>query len=277
MIRKYNEQATENLKNLCWHYHACTSVGFHSSDYSYEDRTEWDSISPEAVEKLVKRGADIYATMPNGSRWLDNIIIIGNIAVLNKLIDMGAIDPNDKENMEKTCWALIENHKRVYGYCVLWKKLGQKKLSKMLDEIHTLINKYDSYSMTDVNDDFGVYQPVTDYKPIFQKLFQHGLDPNEALENYKSLYEMCDARIRKLKSYQYRCLKSILLIQGYITYEDADNADSAEELKEFFLKYQNENSIQRSVIEQPKLPVRRDRHKPKGLRKAKTEERIQEK
>ena len=147
MIRKYNNKATEELKNLCWG-RICTAVGFHSSDYEYETVTQWGKIKPDDVERLYKEGANIYAQMPDPQyRWIDCIIIAQNTAVLDRLLDLGAIDCKDKENFDKTLFMLhrvtegiLDNY--YSDYEVFWYCLGMKTRDQMREEYDAFKKKY---------------------------------------------------------------------------------------------------------------------------------------
>lgn len=252
MKKEYNAEATEALKQLPWR-RITSGGGCHSTDYSHETVTMWQDIRADSVERLVNAGADIYTIMPDGSRWIDNIIIIGNVDVINKLIDIDAIDITDNENLIKTCLALIENHDRTSGFCVLYKQLGEKKQIDMIREIDELEKKYEKQGGCDllaIKERFGLFQPVSDYKPVFKKLFQKGLDPKGpigTLGTYSySLSEICDVRIRGLNKGKYYWFYNRICAWGW-GHEDTDNASGAEELKEFFASYSPEKTAQRQV------------------------------
>ena len=258
-MKIYNAQATEKLKNLAIIRKAFVSrFDTNNSDRIEKEEAQWEKVRSEDVEQLVKRGADIYTTMPDGSRWLDNIIIIGNIPVLNTLIDINAVDINDKKNIAKTCWLLIENHKRgcldIDDFHVYARALG---VIDNQEYVHMMIDKMqkdcfcDETEVRDFEKEKGKVDIWCDYQAIFQKLFKKGLNPNKKIGMYESLFAMCDERIDGIKKGKYW---------------REDNPYSTGELKQFFSTYKNYTP-----------PVRRDRHKPKGLKKAKTEQQIQQK
>ena len=173
MKKEYNAEATEALKQLST-VTITSGGGCHSTDYSHETVQAWQDIRADSVERLVKTGADIYTKMPNGSRWIDNIIQIYNTPVLEKLIDIDAIDCKD-DNIKEICYQLIRNHKT--SDIIYTKTLGYKTKQQVEEDIKKYYpGETKDYGKFQVYG--GCYLDPFDYRPIFEKLFQKGLKPN---------------------------------------------------------------------------------------------------
>ncbi len=174
MKRSYNKEATEKLKNLCWG-RICTAVGFHSSDYEYETVTQWGKIEPDDVERLYKEGANIYTQMPDPKyRWIDCIIVAKNTAVLDRLIDLGAIDCKDKKNFNHTLFMLKRVTEGIRDVCysdyeVFWYCLGMKTRDQMSEEYDAFKKKY-GYEPEWYEWKYGWGSSKFDYTPYINRL-----------------------------------------------------------------------------------------------------------
>ena len=168
MKRRCITKATKDLKKLGWFYNE--PVGTNKNNWY----VNWSLIDPDDVEKCYQAGADIYTKMPDGSRWIDNIIQIHNTPVLERLIDLDAINCKDNK-IKEICYQLIRNHKT--SDITYTKTMGYKTGQQVEDEIKKYYpGETKDYGKFTVYG--GCYLDPFDYRPIFEKLFQKGLNPN---------------------------------------------------------------------------------------------------